>query len=93
MARPMIISEMGGMPEIIRDNICGFVTPVRDHEALAARLIQLLHDDRLRERMGRTGRALVVDHFSKELMTQNHEAVYHMVLEGRQAPVIANIQK
>jgi glycosyltransferase involved in cell wall biosynthesis len=65
---------------------------VRDHEALAARLIQLLHDERLRERMGNTGRSLVVDHFSKELMTRNHEGVYRMILEGRKAPVIASIQ-
>ncbi|MCK5218613.1 glycosyltransferase family 4 protein [bacterium] len=92
MARPMIITEMGGMPEIIRDNVCGFVTQVRDHEALAARLIQLLHDERLRERMGKTGRSLVADHFSKELMTHNHEGVYRMVLEGRKAPMIASIQ-
>jgi len=81
-ARPIIVSNMGGMPEVIQDGINGYVIPVRDHASLAARMSQLLGDDRLREHLGDTGRAIVVDHYSKELMTRNHEGVYYRVLRG-----------
>ncbi len=82
MARPMVVSNMGGMPEVIRDGICGYVIPGRDHESLAGRLNQILSDDALRERLGSTGRSVAVDHFSKELMCRNHIQVYSGLLTG-----------
>lgn len=38
MAKPMIITNMGGMPEVIKDGINGFVIPVKDFEALGAKI-------------------------------------------------------
>ncbi|MCD4813618.1 glycosyltransferase family 4 protein [bacterium] len=85
MAKPMIVSNMGGMPEIIREGICGYVVPVHDSETLAARIQQLLGDDKLRQRMGLNGRALVSDHFSKSLMCRNHEGVYYQAVAEKKA--------
>jgi len=67
----VIVSNAGGMPEVIRDGINGFVVPIRDPESLAARIGQLLGDGHLRSRIGQTGRTIVMDHFNKELMTKN----------------------
>ncbi len=83
--RPMIVTNMGGMPEVIRDNICGYVIPVRDHESLAARIIHLLSHDQVRMRMGETGRALAMDHFSHTLMTRQHAELYRRLLAGAKA--------
>jgi glycosyltransferase involved in cell wall biosynthesis len=82
-ARPIIVSNAGGMPEVIRDGINGFVVPIRDPESLAARIGQLLGDGHLRSRIGQTGRTIVMDHFNKELMTKNHIAVYRRTLDSQ----------
>jgi len=75
-SRPMIVTKMGGMPEIITSGINGYVVPVRDFEALAARIIELLQSQRLRERFGYTGRQMVEQHHTKKSVTRNTLAVY-----------------
>jgi len=80
MAKPMIVTNMGGMPEIIEHGINGFIIPVRDFEAMAARISQLLEDQTLRERFGYTGREMVESHYTKEKVTQETIGVYKKVL-------------
>jgi len=80
MAKPMIVTNMGGMPEIIKDGINGFVVPVRDFEAMAAKICQLLEDVKLRERFGYTGRQMVESQYTKEKVTQETLRVYKKVL-------------
>ncbi|PIQ89884.1 MAG: glycosyl transferase [Candidatus Omnitrophica bacterium CG11_big_fil_rev_8_21_14_0_20_42_13] len=75
-ARPMVVTEAGGMPEIIRDGINGFVVPVKDFEALASRVIQLLANNQLRERLGYTGRQIVEQQYTKEIITENTLNLY-----------------
>jgi len=81
-SKPMIVTDAGGMPEIIQDGINGFVIPVKDFEALASRIIQLLADDRLRHRFGYTGRQMVLSHYTKEIVAKNNIAVYQQVLKN-----------
>jgi glycosyltransferase involved in cell wall biosynthesis len=86
-ARPIIVTRMGGMPEIIQDEISGYVIPHRDLEALANRLTLLLEDHRLLRRLGETGRQIVEQHYTKEIMTREHLAVYDRVLRNRTRPL------
>jgi len=74
--KPMIVTDAGGMPEIIKDGINGFVIPVKDFEALASRVIYLLTRDDLRERFGYTGRQMVEQQYTKEIVTENTLRVY-----------------
>ena len=82
MAKPMIVTNMGGMPEVIKDGINGFVIPVRDFEAMAAKICQLLDDVRLKERFGYTGREIVESQYTKEKVTQDTLAVYRKALDN-----------
>jgi len=75
-ARPMIITDSGGMPEVIKDGINGFVIPVRDFEALAAKITQLLEDDKLSRRLGYTGRQMVDSQYTKERVVKDILGVY-----------------
>jgi glycosyltransferase involved in cell wall biosynthesis len=70
-SRPMIVTKAGGMPEIIKDGVNGFVIPVKDFESLASRVIQLLSDKDLRDRFGYTGREIVEQQYTKEIIAQN----------------------
>lgn len=79
-AKPIIVTNMGGMPEIVQDGINGFVVKVRDFEALAGRAIRLLGDETLRNRLGYTGRQIVLAQYRKERMAKDTLEVYQKVL-------------
>jgi len=69
-SRPMIVTNMGGMPEIISDAINGFVIPVKDSQELASRIIQLMANQELREQLGTTGRSMVEKNYTKKVVAQ-----------------------
>ncbi|MEP7294575.1 MAG: glycosyltransferase [Burkholderiales bacterium] len=58
-ALPVVVSDVGGLPEVVRDGETGLVVPRDDVPALQAALTQLVLDAALRERLGRAGRAHV----------------------------------
>jgi len=82
-ARPIIVTRMGGMPEVVQDGLSGYVIPPRDFEALSNRIVLLLDNARLRRRLGDTGRNIVEQHYTKEIMTKSHLNVYTKVLQDR----------
>ena len=74
--KPIVVTWAGGMPEIVHNNIHGFVVPPKNFEELASRVAQLLVDEELRERLGSTGRDMVKQHFTKEVMAEKTAAIY-----------------
>lgn len=50
--KPVVVTRVGAMPEIVDDGITGLIVPPKDPDALARAIIQLLKDDRLRKDMG-----------------------------------------
>ncbi len=79
-SRPMIVTKMGGMPEIIFDGVNGFVIPVKDSQELASRIIQLMADQELREQLGTTGRSMVEKNYTKKAVAQATFNVYKKYL-------------
>jgi glycosyltransferase involved in cell wall biosynthesis len=58
-ARPVVSSDAGGLPELVRHGENGFVVPRGDAGALAERLRFLLAHPEAASALGRAGRALV----------------------------------
>jgi phosphatidylinositol alpha-1,6-mannosyltransferase len=56
---PVIAGDSGGAPDAVRDGETGYVVGGRDVPALAGRLVELLTDEGLRQKMGAAGRAWV----------------------------------
>ncbi len=79
-AKPMVVTETGGMPEIIKDGINGFVVPIKDFETLASRVVQLMANNELRDRLGYTGRQMVEQNFTKEIVTRNTLSIYRHLI-------------
>lgn len=68
---PVITTPVGAIPEIIEDTHHGFLIQPGDYAALATRIIQLLEDGSLRQRMGLAGRRLILDSYLPDVaMTQ-----------------------
>jgi len=57
-----VITTTHGPAEIVRDEVDGFFVPIRDAQAIAARLDQLYRDPALREQMGRNAREQAMRH-------------------------------
>jgi glycosyltransferase involved in cell wall biosynthesis len=47
---PVVATSVGGIPEQVEEGVTGFLTPPGDARAMAARIVQLLSDNALRER-------------------------------------------
>ena len=62
-AVPVVVTAVGGNPEIARDGIEGRLVPRGDENAVAAALTDILRDAALAERLGRAGRERVRQHF------------------------------
>lgn len=58
-ALPVIVTDVGDNREWVDDGVHGFVVPVKDPAALAARIVSLLENGEERMRLGRNGRALI----------------------------------
>lgn len=65
-AKPVVSTNRGGPSETVVNGETGYLVPPGDEAALAARVIELLHDAGLRQRMGAAGRARVETIFSAE---------------------------
>ncbi|MBU1027277.1 MAG: glycosyltransferase family 4 protein [Candidatus Margulisbacteria bacterium] len=75
-AKPIIVSESGAMPEIIQNDVNGYVVPKNNHEALAEKMINLLGSQKLRDKLGKTGRKQVECLYTKEIYAKNIFKVY-----------------
>ncbi len=54
---PVVASRVGGIPDVVRDGVEGFLVPSGDAEALAEALLKVLEDESLRLKMGRAAKA------------------------------------
>ena len=84
-ARPIVCTASGGPAEYVEDGITGFVVPVRDSVALAARLRTLLADPELRDRLGREGQRRALTKYAYPRLVRDIIAVYEEVLDARPA--------
>ena len=66
-SRPVIAFDTGGISEWLKDNVNGFLVPRGSSAVLAEKIDLLLSDARLRERMGKAGRKLYEDNFTKDI--------------------------
>ncbi len=64
--KPVVATRVGGIPEIVEDGQSGFVVPRRRPDQAAEKLLLLLADPTLRQRMGATARRLVEIRFNLE---------------------------
>jgi glycosyltransferase involved in cell wall biosynthesis len=83
MERPVTGFDSGALPEIVCSGKEGILVPVKDTAKLAAAIIKLLEDPELRRRMGRHGRARVLEAFTPRQQAQAVTTIYREIL-GRQ---------
>jgi glycosyltransferase involved in cell wall biosynthesis len=88
LSRPVVASNVGGIPEMIEDGVTGLLVPPRDPAALAAAIVRLLKDHSLADTLARAGHDLVHDRFCIELMVKAVEEIYD---EGARAARLSEV--
>jgi len=77
---PVVASNVGGIPEIIQNNVTGFVGDTEDIDYFANAIVWLLNDDKDRKRMGRLGRKFVENNHSWKHTTKMIETIYEELI-------------
>jgi len=79
--RPVIASDVGGLPEIVVHGETGLIVPSADDGALAAAIVELVQDPARAAAMGRAGRRRAVEVFDQTRCTQQTAALYASALD------------
>ena len=77
--KPVVATRVGGIPEIVRDQVTGFLVERRDPVELSRRLIQLAADQALRQQMGTAGAQEIRDRFALESNIREHMLLYEIL--------------
>ena len=80
--KPVVVSDVGGLREIVDDGVTGFVVPRGDYRALAKAIALLLSDQETRERLGRAAREKVMANFTPEKVALRLLKVYLRALRS-----------
>ena len=78
--RPVLACNVGGIGRIIKENVSGLLVPPRNAQALADKLLWLLSDPALRERLGAHGRRDVHERFNRDQIIDRIESLYVEVI-------------
>lgn len=82
LSRPVVASNVGGIPEMIENGETGLLVPPHDAEALGDAIARLLSDHPLADTLARAGHDLVYERFCVELMVRAIETIYDESIEG-----------
>jgi glycosyltransferase involved in cell wall biosynthesis len=83
---PVVVTAVGGNPELVRDGVDGLLVPRGDAGAVASAILALLTDAPRAQALGRSGAARAADTFKLERTIGRYYDLY-AELSGRSLPV------
>lgn len=78
---PVVVSRVGGLPEVVQDGRTGIIVPPKDVNALAQALKMLIEDKELRLNMGEYGIKYVQQFYNWEFCVDKMEQSYYQVVQ------------
>jgi len=82
MGKPIVASDIGGIPDLVKDGTNGILFPPRDVHAMAEAIMKLLLDRELARKMGKEGERTSLN-YDTGVMVKNIERLYEDVLRGK----------
>jgi len=79
---PAICSRVGGVPEVIRDGVEGFLVEPRDVQTMAARALDILSNPERQAEMSSAARQRALRHFCSKSIIPLYEDLYRRVLRN-----------
>jgi glycosyltransferase involved in cell wall biosynthesis len=81
MGKPLIGTDVGGVGELIKDGVNGFLIRPEDPSGLANAIIRMLQDKEKAKTMGKQGMEMVRKHFTSSRMCREMYDLYSSLLE------------
>jgi L-malate glycosyltransferase len=79
---PPVATRVGGLPELVTEGVDGFLEPVGDIQAQAARVVELLTDDALYRSLSAAARHTAESRFCTSLIIPQYEQYYEEICGG-----------
>ncbi|MGA7932058.1 MAG: glycosyltransferase family 4 protein, partial [Kovacikia sp.] len=77
---PMVSFKIGGVPELVRPGITGYLAAPEDAQDFCHGIVQLLEDQALRQQMGQNCREIALKEYPLELQAQKYIDLYRHIL-------------
>lgn len=77
---PMVSFKVGGVPDLVRPDITGYLATPEDADDFSRGIVQLLEDDSLRDSMSQNCRAIALAEYPIQLQAQRYIQLYQQVL-------------
>ncbi len=81
---PVIVSDVGGNAELVKDNVTGLLVPAEDSSSLADAVLRLLRDPDLAREIAHNGQTMAIQNFSFERLVQEVDELYTELLQKRE---------
>jgi glycosyltransferase involved in cell wall biosynthesis len=78
---PMVSFEVGGVPDLVRHNITGYLAQSENVEDFCNGIVTLLEDEQLRQKMSKNCRVIVLKEYILNLQAERYMQLYEQVLE------------
>ena len=73
---PALVTDVGGMAEVVRNSGSGLRTPVGDPNQMSQQILRLARDPNLRQTLGRAGKTAFAQHFTLREMADTYMRLY-----------------
>ncbi|MCY8978916.1 N-acetyl-alpha-D-glucosaminyl L-malate synthase BshA [Bacillus halotolerans] len=73
---PCIGTNIGGIPEVIKNNVSGSLVDVGDVEAASAKAVRILEDEQLSKRFTEAAMEMLNNEFSSQKIVSQYEQIY-----------------
>lgn len=78
---PMVSFRVGGVPDLVRPGVTGYLAQLEDTQDFCHRIVELLEDEILRKQMRQNCRAIALAEYSLKLQSQRYLELYQQVLQ------------
>jgi len=90
LGKPCLCTDVGGIPDIVRDGETGILVKPGDPQSASASLTGLLSDSSMRERLGKTAQTMILERYNLDSLVVRVKRMYADSLEGALQPVYDN---
>lgn len=76
----LVATNVGGIPEIIKDSYNGFLTEINDINSVMVALNLLIEDDKKRKEFGSNAKKVIDEKFSRECILEKIDNMYRSII-------------
>ena len=77
LAKPVVATRVGGIPEVIQDDVSGLLVNPQDEKAIAQACISMINNYKWAKQLGENGKKIIEEQFSAEVNADKVAGLYH----------------